>query len=158
MKKFFKTKSHLQKTIWKRDYRNFSHARFRDDLSNIDWDPIYNPNTNVNDNFNHFFKEFEKTLDNHAPFKKIGKAKAKLFISPWVTKGLRKSITVRDKLHRKYSTCKNNDIKTLLRTNYNKYRNKITELLRKSKSNYYKIFFKEKKLSQDKRPKIKYKE
>jgi len=82
--------------------------------------------------------EVSRITDIHAPLKKLGKSKAKLFASPWVTKGIRKSIKVGDKIHRKVSSCKNHLLKNTLCNKYKKYRNMITDLIRLSKTNHYK--------------------
>ena len=84
------------KTIWKRNYNSFSLDAFRNELAALNWDHVYDHNTDINVNFNYFFKVFNKTLDKHAPLKKIGKNAAKLCLIPWVTKGLRKSMKIRD--------------------------------------------------------------
>jgi hypothetical protein len=53
---------------------------------------------------------------------------------PYVTAGLLKSIKIRDKLHKQF---KNNPVNNDLKEKYTTYRNKVTDLLRKAKDNYY---------------------
>ena len=50
---------------------------------------------------------------------------------------------IRDKTHKKLASCKNKELKLFLWAKYRKYRNLITELLRKSKANHYQCFFTE---------------
>ena len=52
-----------------------------------------------------------KTLDKHAPVKKCIKKEEKLALKPWVTNGIKKSISVRDKLYKEMIRAKNDQIK-----------------------------------------------
>ena len=84
---------------------------FINDLHNINWKDIYDSKNNINDCYDLMINEINAQFDKHAPLSKIGKNKAKLFSVPWITKGIRKSIKVRDKLHRRFSIIKANAAK-----------------------------------------------
>jgi len=112
---FFLTKSKPNNDIWRRDFRSFNLDYFKNDLAyNMKWDTYYDQGTDVNLNLNYFLNQFENIFNKHAPLKKIGKNKAKLFLFPWINEEIRKGMKTRDKLHSKYSSCKNKELKAIL--------------------------------------------
>lgn len=54
-------------------------------------------------------------------------------LKPWITIGIMKSINTRDKLKKKLKNTNN----TELLDNYKKYRNKLNNIIKNSKLNYY---------------------
>lgn len=66
-------------------------------------------------------------------------------MKPWVTIGIKKSITKRDKIHKKMLREKNTIKKQIIWEHYKHYRNTITSLLQQSKINHYQKFFQENK-------------
>ena len=54
---------------------------------------------------------FNKILDKHVPVKKCVRKEEKLALQPWVTNGIKKSISVRDKLYKEMIRAKNGHIK-----------------------------------------------
>ena len=114
-----------------RDYSRFSEARFSKELSKIDWKhPVSENNNNVDQSFSAFYSKLNKTIDKHAPIKPLSTRKAKQRTKPWITKGLIKSIKIKNKLF--YSGDKDK---------YKLYRNKILLLTRLSKKLYYHNYF-----------------
>lgn len=114
-----------------RDYSQFSETLFNNELSEIDWGSILmNSSNNPSKAFSTFFNKFNKTLNKHAPFKTISKRKLKQSTKPWITKGIRRSIKIKNKLFRT-----NNN------TNYKLYRNYLVTLIRLSKKLYYCNYF-----------------
>ena len=108
-----------------------SSDRLNADLSNVDWSALFANETNdVNSIFSSFYNKFNKLVNKHAPMKTISNRKAKQFSKPWITKGLRKSIKVKNKLYVLGDRAK-----------YKMYRNKICTLTRISKQQYYTKFF-----------------
>ena len=79
------------------DYQNFNTDVFKRDIDQIDWF-LATGNTDVNLNFEIFLRLIEKTLDKHAPPKKTSRKKEKEKIKSWVTRGIRHSMEIRDKL------------------------------------------------------------
>ena len=69
-------------------------------------------------------------MNKHAPMKTVSNRKTKQFSKPWIIKGLRKSIRVKNKLY------VSDD-----RVKYKMCRNKICTLTRISKQQYYTKFF-----------------
>ena len=80
-------------------------------------------------------------LNKYTPFKKISKYKLKFKTKPWITFGIQKSISVKNKLLKKFINKKDPQIKTECHEKYNKYRNVLSTLLKKSKQIYYTKYF-----------------
>ena len=74
-------------------------------------------------------------------FKKINKFKLKLKSKPWITLGLQKSIFVKNKLLTNFINKKDPILKEEFHTNYKKYRNLLSTLMKKSKQAYYDKYF-----------------
>ena len=80
-------------------------------------------------------------LDTYAPLKKINKYKLKFKSKPWITPGLQKSIFVKNKLLTNFINKKDPILKEEFHTNYKKYRNLLSTLMKKSKQAYYDKYF-----------------
>ena len=80
-------------------------------------------------------------LDTYAPLKKINKYKVKFKSKPRITLGLQKSISLKNKLLANFINKKDPILKEELRTNYKKYRNLLSTLLKKSKQAYHDKYF-----------------
>ena len=80
-------------------------------------------------------------LDTYAPLKKINKCKLKFKSKPWITLGLQKSISVKNKLLVNFINKKDPILKEEFHTNYKKYRNLLSTLMKKSKQAYYDKYF-----------------
>ena len=80
-------------------------------------------------------------LDTYAPLKKINKYKLKFKSKPWITLGLQKSISVKNKLLANFINKKDPILKEEFDTNYKKYRNLLSTLMKKSKQAYYDKYF-----------------
>ena len=92
-----------------------------------------------------FFRLFIKTLDRHAPIKKSTRKEQKIKSKPWITKGIKKSISIRDKLYKEMIKEKNVLTKVLKHEFFKKYRNQIINLLKVSKQTHYNKYFEENK-------------
>ena len=62
---------------------------------------------------------------------------------PWITKGIRKSIQIKNYLMKKSCKTKDSTKKVELDAKHKKYKNLLTNLTRKSKDSHYKTFFDE---------------
>jgi hypothetical protein len=91
---------------------------------------VANGNDNVNNVFSSFYNNFNKIINKHAPIKKLSNRKAKQLSKPWITSGIRASISIKNKLY-----ASGDDRK------YRFYRNKICNLIRLSKKRYYQNYF-----------------
>ena len=128
--KTMKHKSRVKKSKI-RDFSRFSSDRLNAGLSNVNWNALFaNESSDVNNVFSSFYNKFNKLVNKHAPMKTISNRQAKQFSKPWITKGLRKSIRVKNKLYASDD-----------RVKYQMYRNRICTLTRISKQQYYTKFF-----------------
>ena len=76
-----------------------------------------------------------------APYRKMTWKEIKLEQVPWVTRGILVSMRVRDTLYKSWNREIDIQFKTSIFTLYKRYRNIIVNLLRRSKQNYYSLFF-----------------
>ena len=83
------------KKILLRDFSNYSEAKFLNELSQLDPIGAVSGLNDVNKSLSVFYNKLNKLLNKHAPFKPISKRKKKRLLKPWVTKGIRKSITMK---------------------------------------------------------------
>ena len=79
-------------------------------------------------------------LDIHSPYKKVNKNKLRFKIKLWITPALQKSLTVKNHCLKKFINC-NSQTKEHLHTRYKEYRNLLSTLLKRSKTNYYNPYF-----------------
>ena len=97
----------------------------------MDWNALFvNDSCDVNSVFSSFYNKYNKLINKHAPMKTISKRKAKLLSKPWITKGLRISVRIKNKLYASGDMIK-----------YEVYRNKLCSLIRLSKQKCYTKFF-----------------
>ena len=94
-----------------RDHKNFDMESFIIDLPDIDW-TFATQNSDVNLGFEAFLRLFNATLDKHAPIKEFTKKEEKDKLKPWVTKGIKKSMSVRDKIYKQVVKEKDQLMKT----------------------------------------------
>ena len=69
-------------------------------------------------------------VNTNAPLKTVSKRKAKQFSKPWITRGIRKSIKIKNSLFHSNFNAK-----------FRLYRNKIITLIRLSKKQYFHNYF-----------------
>ena len=131
--------------IYKRNYGKID-KKFKDDLKNIDWTTALNNQANdVNRSLEDFLKIIESLLDKHAPLKQLTKKQLKTKSKPWITKGILTSRNKKEKIHSKFLKAKDPTRKEWLGQEYKRYKNLLTNLIRKSKENFYKQYFKDNK-------------
>ena len=98
-------------------------------LSSRNWIKLVEENdTNVK--YDIFLKTYSELFDLHFPLKTI-KIKKKNLVTPWMTKGMKKSSKMKQKLYIKYLK----DIR--LKENYLTYKNMFEKLKANAKQNYY---------------------
>ena len=113
-----------------RDFSSFSDDSFLNDLEQIDWDSIDHSNRDINKSFSTFSHKTLRVLNKHAPTKIPSRRKAKQQLKPWITKGIRRSISLKNQFYHSGENQK-----------YKLYRNKISTLTRLSKKLYFHNFF-----------------
>ena len=85
-----------------------------------------------------YLDKINMLLDTYAPLKRINKYKLKFKSKPWITLGLQKSISVKNKLLTNYINKRDPILKEEFHTKYKIYRNLLSTLMKKSKQAYYK--------------------
>ena len=79
-------------------------------------------------------------IETHVPLKNLSKKQLKMVSKPWITKGIKRSISNRDNLLKRCLRTKG-DLRSVLYSQYKLFRNRLVDLVRQSKSNYYRTFF-----------------
>ena len=121
-----------KKYTFKRNHTEANIARFKKSLSSVNWKDVLG-RENVEVDYGNFIKKFNDLYDEHIPLKRTSTNRRKNPISPWITKGLLKSINTKNKLYRQYIQCSSEDNKIKFKT----FRNKLNNLIRKCKREYY---------------------
>ena len=80
-------------------------------------------------------------LDEYSSLKRVNKYKLKFKSKPWITPAIQKSITVKNKLLKNFINAKDSQTKETFHRQYKDYRNMLSTLLKKRKSNYYNQYF-----------------
>ncbi|KAK3094300.1 hypothetical protein FSP39_000043 [Pinctada imbricata] len=121
--KLEKKKKHLE--IIYRDFKNFDEKKFLQDLCSAPFFKV-NEKENVNDALDLFYDIFLQILDRHA---KLVTKRVKTQTKPvWLTPEINEARYNRDYFHHK------KDIQ-----NFKKWRNKVIELIKEAKINYYSV-------------------
>ena len=128
------------KKIWKRDYRHFNNREFLEELGKIDWVKTL-AGTSVEEAFSIFCTTVDDILNVMAPTKLLSRKEIGIVASPWLTKGILKSMDTRDNLYKSFVTEVRPDTKEYLHKQYKSYRNLLLTLQRVSKKNYYAEYF-----------------
>ena len=89
----------------------------------------------VNDAYTYLQEKIQEILDQEVPIKTIRVKPNKILKEPWMTPGLLKSVK-KQKTHYKKSIVKH--ITDIDQITYKEYRNKLTQILRRAKEDYYK--------------------
>ena len=123
---------------FKRDYSNFNIEDFLLDFISFPWDKKFQ-HKNPSNRLKFFIDTTNSLIEQHVPLKKVS---SKLSTSkPWLTKGLLKSISTKNKLYKKFLKSKRPDLKAVKHQAFKTHRNLLSKLLHKAKSNYYKDYF-----------------
>ena len=80
-------------------------------------------------------------LDTYAPPKRVNKYKMKCKSKPWITFRLRKSVFVKNELLKNFINKRDFVLKEEFHTNYKKYRNLLSTLMKKYNQAYYDKYF-----------------
>ena len=75
-------------------------------------------------------------LDTYVPLKRINKYKVKFKSKPWITLGLQKSMSVKNKLLTNFFNKEETILNEKFPTKYKKYRNLYSTLMKKSIQTY----------------------
>ena len=100
------------------------------DLRQIDWDQIVATSDNVNSAVEKWSHLLSLVIEKHVPLRTMSVSDK---VTPWLTTELKKLARLRDKL--KIAAIKNKS--SLLMSSYRQMRNKINNLNKKLKRNYF---------------------
>ena len=131
--------SFSKQEMHKRDYSRLDEADLLRDVQSVNWHHIFQPEDNVNNVFSSFRSHISSIIDKHAPVRKLSKTEIKTRRKPWITPGLKKSITTKNKSFHKYINNKSDFNHRQLKL----YRNKLKHLIDISKKQHYCKYFAE---------------
>ena len=85
--------------IYKRDWAKFDQENFILDYFSVDWEYLLKTDElNADNSSRMYLDKINMLLDTYAPLKRINKYKTKFKSKPWITLGLQKSVSVKNKL------------------------------------------------------------
>ena len=144
---FVKERSLPDTNLFRRDLSNFNEREFEEVVLSMNWDKICNLEGNdPNFSCNNFFNCITYQLDEFAPFKKVTKKEYNLILKPWISKEILEKCKLRDSILKSISNESDPTQRAILRNDYKKLRNEITNDKRNSKKSYYHSYFEKNKL------------
>ena len=117
---------------YKRTYTKDNISHLKQKLSQENWNDILH-GIDAEFDYNMLIERFNKLYDECIPLKKYKVNRRKIPQSPWITEGILKSITTKNKLNKEYLRSPNEQRAVKFKT----YRNKLNNLIRKSKREYF---------------------
>ena len=90
-------KNEPKKLLYQRCHSEDNISRFKQCLSNVNWAEVLD-NIDVDNDYNAFVKKFQELYDECIPLKKCKAKRKRDPQSPWITKGLLKSINHKNML------------------------------------------------------------
>ena len=124
-----------------RDWKSWNKVGFVEHFKNTRWEDLLRLHSDDADySFEKFFENLNKMTETHVPLKNLSKKQLKRVSKPWITKGIKRSISNRDNLLKRCLRTKG-DLRSVLYSQYKLFRNRLVDLIRRSKSNYYRTFF-----------------
>ena len=125
-------KSSTKKFIYKRIHSNENISKLKQKLSDVNWQEKLD-NNDMNIDYDKFIETFDVLYDECIPLKKCTSNRKKEPLSPWISKGLLKSINKKNKLYKYYRQSPTSENLQKFKT----YKNKLNMLIRKSKCMFY---------------------
>ena len=138
----FGNKPDNKSNIYERDWSKFDRENFILDCFSVEWEDLLKiDELNADNSTKMYLEKINMLLDTYAPLKRINKYKLKFKSKPWITLGLQKSISVKNKLLTSYINKKDPILKEEFHSKYKIYRNLLSTLMKKSKQAYYDKYF-----------------
>ena len=107
--------------IYERDWSKFDQENFFLDYFSVDWDDFLKTDElNADNSTKMYLYKINMLLHTYAPLKRINKYKLKFKSKPWITLGLQKSISMKNKLLTNFINKKDPTLKEEFNTNYKK--------------------------------------
>ena len=118
-----------KKSQFGRNFRNFDKEHFSQEIKHVNWGNILeiekgDPNLSLEK----YLTKMNSILDKHLSLKKLSKQEILQRDIPWITKGLTKSIKIKNVIRRKMRRAKDLIRKEELSNTYKTYKNKILKL------------------------------
>ena len=130
----------LKSNICERDWSNFDQKNFILDYFSINWNETPKiEEQNIDYSTEIFLNKINDMLDNFEAFKKKQQVQLVFKSKLWIRPGLQKSISVKNTFLSDFIK-KDPTIKAELHLKHKKHRNLISNLLKKSKQNYYETY------------------
>ena len=127
--------------IYERDWPKFDRENFILDYFSVNWEDLLKiDELNADNSTKIFLDKINMLLYIYAPLKRV-KNKLKFKSKPWITLGLQKSISLTNKLLTNFINKKDPILKEECHTNYKKYRNLVSTLMKKSKQAFHNRYF-----------------
>ena len=131
--------------IYERDWSKFDRENFVLYYFSVEWEDLLKiDELNDDKSTKKFLAKINMLSDTYAPLKRVTKFKLKCKSKPWITLGLQKSISEKNKLLTNFINKKDPILKQECHTNYKKYRNLLSTVMKKSKQAYYDRYFEKK--------------
>ena len=126
-----KKRKECKEVVYKRVRTEEALSMFRRDLLNYNWKDVYDE-VNADIAYNLFLNIFLSLYDKNCPLKQCN-MKNKYSESPWITKGLQNACKKKNMLYRSFIKCRTKEAEQ----KYKRYKNKLTNIMRVCKKNYY---------------------
>ena len=127
-----------------RDWSKFDSDAFLAAINSINWnDTLQSHLLDVNSSFNSFYDMISNLIEESAPLIKVRIRDLPKAGNPWMTKGILRSMKVRDQLLKRYLSAKSPQQKSYYHKQFKKYRNSIVSLCRSCKNSHYLSYFQE---------------
>ena len=106
---------------YERDWSKFDRENFILDYFSVYWEDLLKiDELNTENSTKMFLDKINMLLDTYAPLERVKKYKLKFKSKPWITLGLQKSISVKNKLLTNFINKKDSILKEECHTNYKK--------------------------------------
>ena len=86
--------------FYRRDYSKFSPEAYLQDISAVDWDVIFAQSNNLHEATARSIGTVKSIVNKHAPLEHVSRSKQKLLQKPWISKGILKSIKIKDAMYK----------------------------------------------------------
>ena len=122
----------------RRDYSSFDEDALLQECRSIDWECTHTDNNNTSLMCGAFHNNLKNLMDKHIPQKQLSQKDIKQMSKPWITKGIQKSIKVKNRYYKKFIA----NISPYYHSKFKIYRNyKLNHLIKLSKISYYNKYF-----------------
>ena len=133
--KFNTLPKHIKFT--RRDYSKYNEEALLQDCRSIDWNCTNTDFKNITMMFDSFHNKLKNVINKHIPLKQLSQKDIKQISKPWITRGIQKSIKVKNKYYKKFISNRPPYYQSKFKT----YRNKLNHLIKLSEISYYNKYF-----------------